>query len=126
MHVIYYPDRENLLDKSGSIGRVFKNLQQKRPDLWALTRSIIMEVEDSPDLEKWKRQGYIKKIHSDFPIFEFKIPPKKQGGVVRLYFARKKNNPNSIIILSAELKRQSKASPEKIKQAETRYQEVCL
>ena len=66
--------------------------------------------------------------HLKAPIYEFKIPPKKRReGVARLYFAYKKNDTSTIVILSAEKKHgKIKADDEKVKQAVKRYNEVCL
>lgn len=126
MKIIHYPDQDDLDDKSGVIGRFFKILKKQRPDLWVLVREVMEKVKKSPDLELFKRQKIVDHIsYSKFPLYEFRIPPKKSGGVVRLYFAHKENDPKVIVILSAELKKEKKASPEKIKQAEQRYQEVC-
>lgn len=125
--IIYYPDREDLEDKSGPIGRFLKDLRKDRPDLWAIVYQTMKSIRTRADLETLKRQRWAAQIsYSKCPLYEFRIPPQKRGGVVRLYFAHKKNNPETICILSAELKKGKKANSEKIKQAEQRYQEVCL
>ena len=126
MKIVHYPDQDNLEDESGSIGRFLKKLGKNHPDLWALTHQTMKSVKAAPDLESFKSQKWVDHISSKYPLYEFKIPPQRRGGVVRLYFAHKKNNPNIIVILSAELKKDKKANSEKIKQAEQRYQEVCL
>ena len=65
--------------------------------------------------------------YSSVPIFEFKIPPRRREGVARLYFAYKRNDSNTIVILSAEKKQGTKkADRMKVKQAEQRYNEVCI
>ncbi len=33
MRVLHYPDYDNMGDESGSIGKFFKGLKRKRPDL---------------------------------------------------------------------------------------------
>ena len=76
-------------------------------------------------LKRDKRVGTLK--HISEPIMEFRIPPTKSGGVVRLYFSYLNKEKDSIIILSAERKNgRSKADPKKIKQAISRYKKVCL
>ncbi len=92
-----------------------------------MSRQTIEFVTNASDLKVLENKGWVERIKSSkYSIYEFKIPPQKRGGVVRLYFAYKKNKANTIIILAAELKKRAKANQEKIKQAEQRYQEVCL
>lgn len=129
MKIIYYP---NLIDKEGGTGpisRFFKNLKKERPPiLWTMVQATLEKVEKSSNLNDLIRQGWVEHMSfSSAPIYEFKIPPKKRkGGVTRLYFAYKKNDSNTIVILSAEKKHgKIKADRGKVKQAEQRYNEVC-
>ena len=127
MKIIHYP--EHAFEKeSGSVGRFLKNLRKDRPDLWSMVNRTLNSVADGTNnLERLKSQGWVGNIsYSKYSLFEFRIPPRKKGGVVRLYFAHKKGTPKTIVILSAELKKKSEVRSEKIKQAEQRYQEVCL
>lgn len=96
--------------------------------MWSLVNRTLSSITDgTTNLELLKTQKWVSNIsYSKYPLFEFRIPPRRRGGVVRLYFAHKRGNPNTIVILSAEFKKKSEAKPEKIKQAEKRYQEVCL
>lgn len=127
LEIVYYPDQDSLEDPLGPIGRFYKDLRKSHPDLWALVHQATKSVKDAPDLESLKNQKWVERIsYSNYPLYEFRIPPQRRGGVVRLYFAYKKNNSKTIVILSAELKKGKKANPEKIKQAEKRYQEVCI
>lgn len=113
---------------TGPINRFLKKLEKRRPDLFALIRETLEKVKNSPNLNDLKKQGWVERLpYLKAPIFEFRIPPKKPGGVTRLYFGYENNNPESIHILSAEEKKGTKkANKEKIKQAEIRYKEVCL
>lgn len=115
-------------NQQGPIKKFFKKLENKHPKLWALTYTTLKEVEKSENLDMLKRDsrvGALKYISE--PILEFRIPPTKSGGVVRLYFSYMSKNKDSIIILSAERKNgRRKADPEKIKQAIARYKKVCL
>ena len=110
--------------------KFFKKLKDERPPaLWVLVKTTLEKVENSSNLDDLERQGWVERMpYLKVPIYEFKIPPKKRKeGVARLYFAYKKNDPNTIIILSAEKKHgKIKADSEKIKQAEQRYNEVCI
>jgi len=41
----------------------------------------------------------------EVPLYEFKIPRTRRGGVVRIYFAYSKNEENAIVLFTAELKK---------------------
>jgi hypothetical protein len=130
MYIIYYPDLNDKEEGNGPIIKFFKKLKDERPPaLWVLVKTTLEKVENSSNLDDLERQGWVERMpYLKAPIYEFKIPPKKRKeGVARLYFAYKKNDPNTIIILSAEKKHgKTKADSEKIKQAEQRYNEVCI
>ena len=130
MQVLYYPDQTDKEEGSGPIIKFFKKLRDERPPaLWVLVRTTLEKVEKSSNLDDLQRQGWIERIpYSKVPLYEFRIPPKKRKeGVARLYFAYKKSDQKIIYILSAEKKHgKTKADTEKIKQAEQRYNEVCL
>lgn len=124
MKVVYFPDRK---DSKGPVIRFLEKLKKERPELWTLVDQTLKKVERSSSLDDLIRQrwvGHLKKIKA--PIFEFRIPPRKQGGVIRLYFAYKENDSSTIVILSAERKQgKNEANKDDIKSAEKRYKEVC-
>lgn len=129
MNIVYYVDIEDINDKNavGPIKHFFKNLKNQKPDLFSLTMKTMEKVEEYRNLDILERQNRVSKLKNcDQPIYEFRIPPRRRGGVVRLYFGYKQNNNDTIIILSAEFKKKSEANKEKIKQAESRYLEVCI
>lgn len=121
MRIIYYPEGS---ESTGPVRKLIKQLKKNRPDLFALTQSTLQRVERELDLESLISQEQVAPIHSKKPIYEFRIPPKKPGGVVRLYFCYKKDDPNTIVILSGELKKRTRSDPEKINQAKQRYEEA--
>ncbi len=130
MIVFIYCDilyQDNIENNKGSVVRFLEKLRNERPDLWTQVSVTLNKVMESSNLGIFERQGRVEKLkRTSVPIYEFKIPPTRKGGVVRLYFAFKKNDLNTIHILSAELKHKKEPDPIKIKQAEQRYKEVCL
>jgi hypothetical protein len=128
MKVTYYRDQTDFEEGDGPILRFIRDLQSAKPHLFALVRETMMDVAKIDNLEKYKKTKWVKKIPKQSkPIFEFRIPPTKSGGVVRLYFGYKKRLKSEICILSCELKRgKTKADPKKLKLAEKRYSEVCI
>lgn len=128
MEIIYYPDFTDKESNGGPILRFFKELRGTQPKLWSMVQSTLENVKNSSSLKHLERQEWVKSIHAKAPIYEFRIPPKhNRAGVVRLYFAYKKSDSNTIVILSAERKHgKTAADREKVKQAEQRYKEVCI
>lgn len=126
MRIKFYPESDTVEDSK--ISRFFKDLSKNDPALWNLVKETLTKAERSSNLDDLKKQGWVEKLkHTNVPIREFRIPPKKRkAGVARLYFGYKKNDKNIIYILSAEKKHgKSEADNEKIKQAQKRYKEVC-
>lgn len=125
MHIELYSDFSNKKNQSGPIVRFFKKLMNEHPPkFWLMVKETLEKVKKSSDLEVLKRQKWVRPLkHIKEPILEFRIPPSRRGGVVRLYFAYKKNDSNTIIILSAEKKKGS-ADKGQIAKAVARYKEV--
>jgi len=129
MKIKYYPDFDDIQssDASGSLKKLFRDIK-KNHQLFSMVRKILDKVRDENGfLEILKRQSNVKSLQScKNPIFEFRIPPaSRKGGVVRLYFGHVKNDYDTIFILSGEIKHGS-ANKNIIKQADERYEEVCL
>lgn len=129
MKITFYPDYEDIKEitsidslVSGSIGRLFKDLKkEKPPKLWIMVRNTMEKVTSVSNLDMFKSNEWVK--HIDGKIWEFRIPPTKQGGVIRLYFGYKAED--HIIILSGERKTKKEADQNKIDDAKKRYKEVC-
>jgi len=126
MRVFYWPYWKEEEKAEGSLDDFLSKLKlEKHADLWALARKTIEEAEKPKGLEILKanqRVGPLKGVKE--PIWEFRIPPRKRGGVVRIYFCHKKEDHNCIICLDAELKKRAESSPQKIQSAKLRYREV--
>ena len=129
MTVVFYKDLTNEEKGSGPMARFFKALRKERPpQLWSLVKETIEDVRKASDLKALERLGWVEKMpKTKCRLYEFRIPPNRQKGVVRMYFGYSEKDPQKIIILSAEIKKngRKKADPEKISQAEARYKEVC-
>ena len=128
MKVINYPDSSDIEETTGPLSRFYKDLKRNYPKLWSLVRETLEKVERSSNLNDLERQGWVERLpHLNVPIYEFRIPPTKKGGVARLYFGYLKKTSSTIMILSAEIKQgKSKANEDKIKQAVQRFKEKCI
>lgn len=119
MNLIYYNDIIDIQssDATGPVKRFFKDLA-RQPQLFAMVRNTMAKVKNSDDLNDLNdliNQGWVSRLaNCDYPIYEFRIPPQRRQGVVRLYFAYKKSSLNTIIILSAEIKSRREANTEKL------------
>jgi hypothetical protein len=125
MFIKYYP---NSSDPLGQILRLFNDIMDKHKDLWALTNVIITKIKKSSNFDMFVNQKIVKRLsYTKEPIFELRIPAgKRRGGVVRIYFAYKKSDINTICFLSGELKRKTESNAEIIKTSIKHYKEVCL
>lgn len=126
MNVIFYPNLQEMDNVTGKIDKLFKFLRSKRPDLWRMVLTIIEKVNKYSNLDILERQEIVGKLRNKPHIYEFRIPPTKSGGVIRLYFGYKKNDKNTIVILTGEFKKKREANSNIIKLAEKYYKEVCL
>jgi hypothetical protein len=127
MNVIFCPNLHGLDDVEGQFKKLFQYLRKKHPDLFALVRTTIEEVEKKSNIDMLIRQEKVALLnYAKVPLYEFRIPPQRRGGVVRLYFGYKKNDKNTIVILAGELKHKKESDSVKIKLAEKYYKEVCL
>lgn len=135
MNIYCYPDDNKIIQLSsktkaeeqrGSVYKFLKKLMKDRPDLWALTNSTLKEAQKLDDLKRFEKNKWVGKLKKeDSPIYEFRIPPTKRGGVVRIYFAYIDSKPKSIMLLSAELKHKKGSNNGKVTQAVRRYKEMC-
>ena len=131
MNVVFYPDKTDLeinVNKGPVVNKI-KDITKNRPKLFALISRTMDDVKIHKNLDKYNSNEWVTPLKGiKEPIFEFRIPPRDKKGVIRLYFAYKKNNQNTIIILSAEIKQGGKceANKDDIKRAIERYKEVCL
>ena len=121
MRVKIYPDDG---EKRDILHHLYKELR-RQPDLFSLVKKTMERVEKMKDLDMLSKEKWAGRLKgTKYSIFEFRIPPRRRGGVVRIYFSYFPMKKDTIILLSAELKKKSKANPEKIREAEKRYLEV--
>ena len=124
MKVFFYPGSEDL-EGSHGIEKLLEELRKKYPRLWSLVRRTINEIsaENVTNLDLYIRKNWVSRLSNvEEPLYEFRIPPKAKGGVVRLYFAYVHR---SVMVLSGEIKiGKSNANSAKISSAVTKYREV--
>ena len=111
---------------TGRIDKLFSFLMSKHKDLWSLIKTTIEKAHEYSDLSVFEKQGIVGKLKNKLNIYEFRIPPTRRGGVVRLYFGYKKNDKNTIIILTGEFKKIKESNSKIIDLAEKYYKEVSL
>lgn len=127
MKISFYPDVTSSNIRESKLYKFSDSLRKTNPDLWGLMVSTLKSIENNENLDFLTQTGWIEHLNkNNIPLFEIKIPPTKRGGVVRLYCAYKKNNPNAICVLAAELKHVTKANKKILDTASKRYKEVCL
>ncbi len=86
-----------------------------------------METMDT--LHRLEEQGIVERLGGiSVPLYEIRIPKRRRGGVVRLYFGYAIGVRPTIVLLAGEVKRnmRSKPHPAVISHAIQRYTEVCL
>ncbi len=123
MQVAYYPSCTENETEKGPIKNFLSKLGRNHPDLLSFVDSTLRKVEEGSNLNALKKNKWVERLHSvPESIFEFRIPPRRRGGVVRIYFCYKKKEPNCIILLAAELKKESDAAKTDV--ARKRYREI--
>jgi hypothetical protein len=128
MKITFYPDSSEIEDdakfdtiSSGQVGRLFKELRKKRPDLNSLVKKLLKKVYEKESIQFLFDTGEMDHLSGD--IYEFRIPPQKSGGVVRLYFGYKEKN--HIVVYKGELKKGRAADQDLIDSAQKIHNEVC-
>lgn len=126
MKITLDKDSPELEEFEGPVGRFLKNLKkQKPPKHWLLVKQTLLKAKEKESLDFLEATGGVIKLTGcKEPIFEFRIPPTMQGGVVRIYFAYNPNDRKEIWLFSAELKKDKKPDETKIEIAEKRYREL--
>ncbi|HQL06034.1 MAG TPA: hypothetical protein PLU33_12950 [Treponemataceae bacterium] len=95
---------------------------KKRPDLYQLTKDFLKKLKKVESLDEYYKTEIMEKL--DGHLHEMKIPKKRPGGVVRIYFCYNPEDSLNLILLDAELKHKTK--PERLDNAKKRlnqYQE---
>jgi|JI102314A2RNA_FD_contig_123_47861_length_1992_multi_1_in_0_out_1_1 hypothetical protein len=125
MKVTFYPNFEDISDPHG-VEKLLKDLKSRYPRLWALVKEAIKDIsrKEVTNLDDYVKTKWVSRLsHVSEPLYEFRIPPRAKGGVVRLYFAYMKDK-GSIKIFSGEIKiGNGTADAAKIQSAIQRYRE---
>jgi len=109
MKIVLFPER--LPDEDTPIYELLKSLERDHPREAALFKSIKNKLENSTDMTKFdqlRKLGYIERLKDE--LWEFRIPPKKKGGVLRIYFCFSKIERQKIVLLDGELKKRKRAN----------------
>lgn len=125
MRILYWPQCGEKDSGDVSLEDFLSRLKlKKHPDLWTLVRNTIKKAEEPQGWAALRGTGWVRPLREiKEPIWEFRIPPTRRGGVVRIYFCHK--GDDSIVCLVGEFKKRVEASSQKIHQAQMRYREVC-
>lgn len=120
MRIVTFPDLRPLRGGEGPVQKFLSSLRRKRADLWTLVDQLMRAVKDLENLKPYEQSEVVGKLGEiKAPLYEFRIPKTKRGGVVRIYFCYKE--PGCIVLLDAELKKGHEANTDS---AEKRYWEL--
>ena len=86
MKVLYWPQLDERKTPEVSLEDFHSKLKRKRPDLWAMVRETIKQAEKPGGIEALRKSQWVSRLSGSDPIWEFRIPPTKRGGEVRIYF----------------------------------------
>lgn len=95
---------------------------KKRHDLYSLVNKFLKRIKQTECLDEYYKTKQLYKLEGQ--LHEMKIPKKRPGGVVRIYFCYNPEDSLNLILLDAELKHKTK--PERLDNAKKRlkqYQE---
>jgi len=107
----YYPE-----DIGGQdVARIKKFVQKglsKRRDLKILVEKFLQKVEESSSLQPFFDSQQVVALEfvtmnygrEKTRLYEMRIPPKRSGGVVRIYFIQCKDDDRRILLLDGEIK----------------------
>ena len=95
---------------------------KKRHDLYSLVNKFLKRIKQTECLDEYYKTKQLYKLEGQ--LHEMRIPIKRRGGVVRIYFCYNPEDSLNLILLDAELKHKTK--PERLDNAKKRlkqYQE---
>ncbi len=125
MKVYFYPQLDEKKTPKVSLEDFLSNLRLDHPDLWTLVRKTIEQAEKPEGIDVLRKSQRVSILRGlQDPIWEFRIPPRRRGGVVRIYFFFNKGDSDSIICLNAEFKKVIESSRQKILAAQRIYQKI--
>jgi len=109
-------------DEAPSVEAFIEKDLKKRPDLYSLVHKFLKRIKQTECLDEYYKTKQLYKLEGQ--LHEMRIPIKRRGGVVRIYFCYNPEDSLNLILLDAELKHKTK--PERLDNAKKRlkqYQE---
>ena len=106
MKIIFYP--EGLRKDKNYPEKTLSSLKKEHSDLYSKVHLVLQKIRngDRRTLSDLGKQKIYKPLGEG--IFEFRIPPRAKGGVVRVYFTFSRTEKDTIIILDIECKKKKK------------------
>ncbi len=126
MKVLFWPYWRQPVEDRGSLQDFLRKLklEKKHPKLYALAKATI-ELAEKPDgLEALTESGHAGMLQYNRGLWEFRIPPRMKGGVLRIYFCMPRVRNERIVCLDAELKKDSESSPQKLDSAQRKFTQM--
>lgn len=122
MRIVTFPALRPLYGGEGPVQKFLSSLKRKRADLWTLVDQQMRTARNLENLRAFELAEIVGRLGEvKAPLYEFRIPKTRRGGVVRIYFCYRTEEPGCIILLDAELKKGHAAN---IDSAEKRYREL--
>jgi len=121
MRLQFYPEPPDSTEE-GAIQSFIRKDLKKRPDLRLLVEDFFDKVRNAQSLDPFFRNQTIaplKYINGD--LYEMRIPQKRGGGVVRIYFIKHPGDDGLLVLLDGELKKDT--APGKTGRAEKRMKD---
>lgn len=105
MRIRHWPQDRPEDFRNGPVASVLQVVQERDPQLWALVWDRLREAgREETQLAQFERQGWAERLRYTEGLYEFKFPPTRRQGVVRIYFCCDPNVRNCIWLLEAEYK----------------------
>ena len=106
-------------DAQAKVQKFIQKDLKKYPDLVIRVREFLISVEKVENLDSYYKSEEMAKLEG--ALHEMRIPPKRRGGVVRIYFCVNPEDSRELMLLDAELKHETK--PGRTDTAEHRLKE---
>ena len=93
-------------DATAKVQKFIQKDLKKYPALLLRVHDFLSAVEKVENLDSYYKSEEMAKL--DGALHEMRIPPKRRGGVVRIYFCVNPEDSREIMLLDAELKHETK------------------
>ena len=105
MRIRHWPqDRPEDL-KNGPVAKVLQVIIKRDPQLWDFVREQLQKAgQEETTLAQFESQGWAERLRYTKGLYEFKFPPQRRQGVMRIYFCFDPHIRNCIWLLEAEYK----------------------